>query len=170
MASASAGALFPKVARVESATLGRMAETQLQSTLTCPNCGHQATEQMPTDACVVIYACKGCGEELKPLPGDCCVFCSYGSMPCLPVQEARASTHYDRRLGDWRSGVPGTSKNGQPPTTQMTLYRRKLETVEAFHYEAALETMDFKYPFPDWLKDKVTVRENAVLQLDTDFG
>lgn len=52
----------------------------------------------------------------------------------------------------------------------MTLYRRKLETVEAFHYEAALETMDFKYPFPDWLKDMVTVRENAILQLDTDSG
>ena len=52
----------------------------------------------------------------------------------------------------------------------MTLYRRKLETVEAFHYEAALETMDFKYPFPDWLRDVVTVRENAILQLDTDFG
>src|SRR6476619_5274766 len=52
----------------------------------------------------------------------------------------------------------------------MTLYRRKLETVEAFHYEAALETMDFKYPFPDWLKDMVTVRENAILHLDTDFG
>jgi hypothetical protein len=52
----------------------------------------------------------------------------------------------------------------------MTLYRSKLETVEAFHYEAALETMDFKYPFPDWLKDMFTVRENAVLQLDTAFG
>jgi len=52
----------------------------------------------------------------------------------------------------------------------MTLYRRKLETVEAFHYEAALETMDFKYPFPDWLKDMVTVIENAILQLDTDSG
>ncbi len=52
----------------------------------------------------------------------------------------------------------------------MTLYRSKLETVEAFHYEAALETMDFKYPFPDWLKDIFTVRENAVLQLDTAFG
>ena len=49
----------------------------------------------------------------------------------------------------------------------MTLYRRKLETVEAFHYEAALETMDFKYPFPDLLK---AVRENAILHLDTDFG
>ena len=52
----------------------------------------------------------------------------------------------------------------------MTLYRGKLETVEAFHYEAALETMDFKYPFPDWLKDMVTVGENAILHLDTDFG
>jgi hypothetical protein len=30
--------------------------------------------------------------------------------------------------------------------------------------------MDFKYPFPDWLKDMVTVRENAILHLDTDFG
>ena len=52
----------------------------------------------------------------------------------------------------------------------MTLYRGKLETVEAFHYEAALETMDFNYPFPDWLKELVTVRENAVLQIDTNFG
>jgi hypothetical protein len=52
----------------------------------------------------------------------------------------------------------------------MTLYRRNLETVEAFHYEAALETMDLKYPFPDWLKKMVTVRENAILQLDTDSG
>jgi hypothetical protein len=47
----------------------------------------------------------------------------------------------------------------------MTLYRRKLETVEAFHYNYG-----FKYPFPDWLKDMVTVRENAILHLDTDFG
>ena len=46
------------------------------------------------NAAIQRYACKDCGDELKPLPGDCCVFCSYGSMPCLPVQEARASTHY----------------------------------------------------------------------------
>jgi hypothetical protein len=25
--------------------------------------------------------------------GDCCVFCSYGSMPCPSVQEARAPMH-----------------------------------------------------------------------------
>jgi hypothetical protein len=24
--------------------------------------------------CRHFYTCKGCGEELKPLPGDCCVF------------------------------------------------------------------------------------------------
>jgi len=61
-----------------------------QSTITCPKCGHQATEEMPTDACQFFYVCKGCGQRLKPLPGDCCVFCSYGSVPCPPVQVERA--------------------------------------------------------------------------------
>jgi hypothetical protein len=42
---------------------------------------------MPTDACVFFYDCKGCGERLKPLPSSCCVFCSYGSVPCPPIQE-----------------------------------------------------------------------------------
>jgi hypothetical protein len=59
---------------------------QLESTLTCPHCGHQATETMPTDACRFFYDCKSCGERLKPKPGDCCVFCSYGSVPCPPIQ------------------------------------------------------------------------------------
>ena len=30
-----------------------------------------------------------CGALLKPKPGDCCVFCSYGDVPCPPIQEAR---------------------------------------------------------------------------------
>ena len=58
----------------------------LQSTITCPKCGHVADETMPTDACQWYYECRGCGELLKPLEGDCCVFCSYGSVPCPPVQ------------------------------------------------------------------------------------
>jgi hypothetical protein len=61
-------------------------DMQLQSTLTCPKCSHQAIETMPTDACQFFYDCKGCGERLKPLAGDCCVFCSYGSVPCPPIQ------------------------------------------------------------------------------------
>jgi hypothetical protein len=60
---------------------------QLESILTCPRCSFQATEKMPTDACQYFYVCKGCGEKLKALPGDCCVFCSYGSVPCPPVQQ-----------------------------------------------------------------------------------
>jgi len=59
---------------------------QLVSTLTCPACGFAATETMPTDACQFFYDCRGCGTRLKPLAGDCCVFCSYGTVACPPVQ------------------------------------------------------------------------------------
>jgi hypothetical protein len=62
----------------------------LTSTLTCPQCGHQSVETMPTDACQWYYACQGCGALLRPKPGDCCVFCSYGTVPCPPVQLAGA--------------------------------------------------------------------------------
>jgi len=58
----------------------------LQSTVTCPHCGHRSAETMPTDACRVVFPCPGCGVALRPKPGDCCVFCSYGSVPCPPVQ------------------------------------------------------------------------------------
>lgn len=56
------------------------------STLTCPVCGHASRDEMPTDACQYFYDCKGCGAVLKPLPGDCCVYCSYGDVKCPPVQ------------------------------------------------------------------------------------
>lgn len=58
----------------------------LKSTLTCPDCGYVATETMPTDACIWFYDCSGCGARLKPLPGDCCVFCSYADTACPPIQ------------------------------------------------------------------------------------
>ncbi len=61
---------------------------QLQSVLTCPHCGFQVKETMPTDACQFFYECQGCGTLLEPLAGDCCVFCSYGSVPCPPIQAA----------------------------------------------------------------------------------
>lgn len=51
---------------------------------------------MPLDACVYFYVCKQCGERLKPLEGDCCVFCSYGSMPCPPIQAAREAAAESR--------------------------------------------------------------------------
>ncbi|MFZ0007635.1 MAG: GDCCVxC domain-containing (seleno)protein [Steroidobacteraceae bacterium] len=60
------------------------------SELTCPHCGHQSTETMPIDACICFYDCAGCGVVLRPKAGDCCVFCSYGSVPCPPIQIASA--------------------------------------------------------------------------------
>jgi hypothetical protein len=60
----------------------RQPSVELKSTITCPHCGHQATESMPTDACVGFYPCKRCGPMLRPKQGHCCVFCTYGSMPC----------------------------------------------------------------------------------------
>jgi hypothetical protein len=62
----------------------------LLSTITCPHCAAAKSETMPTDACRFFYECTGCGKMLKPKAGDCCVFCSYGSVPCPPIQAARA--------------------------------------------------------------------------------
>jgi hypothetical protein len=56
----------------------------LSATITCPKCGFVKAEQMPTNACVFFYECTNCLDLLKPLPGDCCVFCSYGSVQCPP--------------------------------------------------------------------------------------
>ena len=61
---------------------------ELRSTITCPICGHADVETMPTESCRFFYDCKGCGAVLRPLSGDCCVFCSYGSVPCPPVQRS----------------------------------------------------------------------------------
>ncbi|TAJ21029.1 MAG: hypothetical protein EPO47_03595 [Rugosibacter sp.] len=58
----------------------------LQSVLTCPTCGFAKTETMPTDACIYFYECTNCHALLRPQPRDCCVFCSYGSIPCPPIQ------------------------------------------------------------------------------------
>ncbi|WP_299986929.1 GDCCVxC domain-containing (seleno)protein [uncultured Ruegeria sp.] len=58
----------------------------LDSTLTCPECGHIEAERMPTDTCQWFYECKSCKAVLKPLEGDCCVFCSYATVPCPPIQ------------------------------------------------------------------------------------
>lgn len=62
-------------------------EVTLHSTITCPECGATADEEMPTDACIYFYECLGCRKLLKPLAGDCCVFCSFGSAKCPPVQQ-----------------------------------------------------------------------------------
>ena len=65
---------------------GRTKRPVLQSSITCPKCGYQSEETMPTNACLFFYDCPACHVRLKPLEGHCCVFCSYGSVPCPPMQ------------------------------------------------------------------------------------
>jgi hypothetical protein len=67
------------------------AAINLYSVLTCPHCGHRARETMPTDACQFFYECTGCRRVLRPKPGDCCVFCSFGDAPCPPKQAPAGS-------------------------------------------------------------------------------
>ena len=62
-------------------------ELILTSTITCPICGHRKDEVMPTNACQYFYDCENCHAVLKPKEGDCCVFCSYGTVKCPPVQK-----------------------------------------------------------------------------------
>ena len=68
-----------------------MKNVVLRSTLTCPLCGVAKTETMPTDACQYFYECTGCRALLKPKPGDCCVFCSFGDVACPPIQQRAAA-------------------------------------------------------------------------------
>lgn len=59
---------------------------KLTSTITCPFCGFQQEETMPTDACQFFYECAGCKTVMRPNPGECCVFCSYGTEKCPSKQ------------------------------------------------------------------------------------
>ncbi|WP_228289174.1 GDCCVxC domain-containing (seleno)protein [Marinobacter salinisoli] len=64
-----------------------MVDLVLESVIKCPNCGHEKKEIMPTDACQYFYECEFCHRLLKPKPGDCCVFCSFGTVACPPIQQ-----------------------------------------------------------------------------------
>ncbi|MHB9837969.1 GDCCVxC domain-containing (seleno)protein [Paraburkholderia terrae] len=65
-----------------------MSAVTLNSTITCPACGQRKDETMPTDACVWFYECENCRAVLRPKPGDCCVFCSYGTNRCPSMQQS----------------------------------------------------------------------------------
>ena len=52
----------------------------LDSVLSCPHCRVAKQETMPTNACQFYYDCSNCKMLLRPNRGDCCVFCSFGSV------------------------------------------------------------------------------------------
>lgn len=58
----------------------------LESVVRCPKCGFESQELMPTHYCLVRYQCKNCSFIMTPIEGKCCIFCSYGSVPCPAMQ------------------------------------------------------------------------------------
>ncbi len=64
----------------------------LQSILTCPDCGYQKEETMPSDACQFFYECENCKHVLRPKQDDCCVYCSYGTVKCPSKQGGESKT------------------------------------------------------------------------------
>lgn len=59
---------------------------KLKTIVRCPYCSFEKEEIMPTDRCVFFYKCENCNKIIKPKEGDCCVFCSYGTEKCPPMQ------------------------------------------------------------------------------------
>ncbi len=55
-----------------------------KSTITCIKCGYKKEEVMPQYASKTTYTCTNCKNTITPT--KCCVFCSYGSVPCPPSQ------------------------------------------------------------------------------------
>lgn len=67
-----------------------MAEViKIKSTLTCINCGHKKRGTMPGYASQTEYRCNNCNSTIAVKQSDCCVYCSYGSVPCPPEQRSR---------------------------------------------------------------------------------
>jgi hypothetical protein len=54
--------------------------------VTCPVCGYREELAIPADTCLFFHRCGNCNMLIKPAPGDCCVFCSYGDTICIPRQ------------------------------------------------------------------------------------
>ena len=89
--NSEAGRVRGKIVHVHTKDLYACGDIALmpenQGFLAC--CG--AIERMPSNVCQIFYDCRGCGARLKAKPGDCCVFCSYGSVPCPPAQAKQAN-------------------------------------------------------------------------------
>jgi anaerobic selenocysteine-containing dehydrogenase len=54
--------------------------------VTCPVCKTQVHEQMVSETPKLIYHCPKCLTWLSPKKGDHCIYDSYGSVKCPPIQ------------------------------------------------------------------------------------
>ena len=77
----------PSTFLIVSGRIIKMKDIQLQSIITCPHCQNKTTEKMPTDYCQYFWSCPHCHKQLSPKEEDCCIYCSYGTFKCPPIQK-----------------------------------------------------------------------------------
>lgn len=56
---------------------------------------------MPDLQTLTRWNCDNCHTDIRPRPGECCVFCSFGSVPCPDAQRA------------WEQGQSGNCCSGE---------------------------------------------------------
>jgi len=71
----------------EASNTERTSIIKRTSTVTCPECEEATEVEMPVESCQFFWECPACETVLRPEEGDCCVFCSFGTVPCPPVQQ-----------------------------------------------------------------------------------
>ena len=59
---------------------------KLKTVIKCPICKFKKEVTMPENIRLQVYNCEECKARLKPKDNECCVFCSYSSVPCPTVQ------------------------------------------------------------------------------------
>jgi hypothetical protein len=72
-------------------------EVILKTIIKCPVCKFQKEEMMKIGTHVAFYTCQECEARIKPRQNECCVFCSYGTVPC-PAAQAGKSSGGERKL------------------------------------------------------------------------
>jgi len=63
-----------------------MSDIKFESEIICPLCNNKHKERIDIEFNIVIYICKFCGHTLSLGNGECCIFCVYGSNPCISTQ------------------------------------------------------------------------------------
>ncbi len=62
---------------------------KILSEVRCSTCEYTETIRMPKYATKTSFECTRCKCVMTPRHHSCCIFCSYGSVPC-PRQQSKA--------------------------------------------------------------------------------
>lgn len=62
-------------------------KVMLDAVLRCPFCLGEELLRMPENFCEILRPCRFCRRIIRPRPGDCCVYCSFATVPCPPHQQ-----------------------------------------------------------------------------------